>query len=250
MSETSGVPLGSFIKNRIYLALAMIRADRPVDVRQRVARKYIRGNGIEIGALHKPLPLPRKARVIYVDRMTASELKDHYPELGPVELAPVSVVSDGETLDALPDQSRDFVIGNHFIEHTEDPIRTLKNWLRVLRPGGIVYVSIPDSRLTFDHPRERTSIEHLVRDHREGPAVSRREHFLEWVEKVAKVEPARFEAEADRLERERASIHFHVWEPRGFIEFLSYCRATLRLPFKAECFQPNGDELIAILSRR
>ena len=37
--------------------------------------------GIEIGALHHPLPVPPEARVRYVDRMPVSELRRQYPEL-------------------------------------------------------------------------------------------------------------------------------------------------------------------------
>jgi hypothetical protein len=43
----------------------------PVGIdRQMLAYEYLCGNGIEIGALHNPLRVPRRAHVRYVDRMS------------------------------------------------------------------------------------------------------------------------------------------------------------------------------------
>ncbi len=56
----------------------------------------------------------------------------------------VDVVDDGESLqDHLPDVSADFIIANHFIEHTQDPLGTLAAYLRVLRTGGVLYLPDP-----------------------------------------------------------------------------------------------------------
>ena len=55
-----------------------------------IAKKYIAGNGIEIGALHKPLKVPESAKVKYVDRMSTSSLRKQYPELNS-ELLPFEV---------------------------------------------------------------------------------------------------------------------------------------------------------------
>src|SRR5207249_5036937 len=57
--------------------------------REAIARRYLRGTGIEIGALHNPLRLPRGVDVRYVDRMTVPELRRHYPELAGGPLAGV-----------------------------------------------------------------------------------------------------------------------------------------------------------------
>ena len=49
--------------------------------RETIADVFLRGDGIEIGALHQPLPVPPSARVKYVDRMPAPELRRQYQEL-------------------------------------------------------------------------------------------------------------------------------------------------------------------------
>src|SRR5947209_3771329 len=99
-----------------------------------VARAYLRGRGLEIGALHRPLRLPAAARVTYVDRLPEAELRRQYPELNRHTLVPVGVVDEAETLATVPDGSQDFVVANHFLEHCQNPIGTLKTFVRVLRP--------------------------------------------------------------------------------------------------------------------
>ena len=43
--------------------------------RREIAGRYLRGNGIEIGALHNPLDVPRSAHVRYVDHLAVDELR-------------------------------------------------------------------------------------------------------------------------------------------------------------------------------
>src|SRR4029079_12002414 len=118
--------------------------------RVRLAKRFLRGEGLEIGALHLPLPMPRGAQVRYVDRMDERSLVAESPELEGRDLVHVDVVDDGERLTTVPDASVDFVVANHFLEHTEDPIGTLEQHVRVLRPGGVLYLANPDPRVTFD----------------------------------------------------------------------------------------------------
>ena len=75
--------------------------------RTRIAKRYLSGQGIEIGALHDPLPLPRSARVRYVDRLSVSELRAHYPELEQEPLVRVDIIHDGQRLTKIADASID-----------------------------------------------------------------------------------------------------------------------------------------------
>ena len=54
--------------------------------------------------------------------------------------------------------------------------------MRGASPGqlAIAYLAIPDKRFTFDEACAVTSVEHLLRDHEEGPDVSLREHYEDW----------------------------------------------------------------------
>jgi SAM-dependent methyltransferase len=155
-------------------------------VRADIAVRFLRGDGIEIGAMDFPLRVPRGARVRYVDYLDERGLRTvHWRALreGRSLVLP-DVVDDGARLTKFADASLDFVVANHVLEHLEDPIGAIEQHLRVLRPGGVVYLTLPDARHTFDAGRPRTTVEHLLRDHREGPQVSRAAHLQEYARLV------------------------------------------------------------------
>jgi predicted SAM-dependent methyltransferase len=217
--------------------------------RDAVAARYLRGEGLEIGALHNPLPVPPAVRVRYVDRMPVPELERHYPELHGKPLVPVDVIDDGEHLASVPDESVDFVIANHFLEHCQDPIGALGTMFRVVRRGGVVYLAIPDMRFTFDADREVTPPEHLLDDHRNGPEGSKRHHFEEWARLVDKVGEADVDAHATKLLEDDYSIHFHVWTQADAFELLSLARRELGLDFDVELAMRNGHENVFVLRK-
>jgi SAM-dependent methyltransferase len=214
-----------------------------------MAGRYLRGDGLEIGALHEPLETPPGARVRYVDRLPAGELRHHYPELAGRDLVSVDILDDGERLASVPDASVDFVIANHFLEHCEDPIAAIGAFLRVARPGGIVYLAVPDKHHSFDARRAITPIDHLAADHDRGPQASRRDHYLDWASNVLGRSGGEAGDEADRLMEARYSIHFHVWTRRSFLAFLRWCRDDRRMPLKIERTAANRVEVIAVLRR-
>lgn len=216
--------------------------------REDVALRYLGGEGIEIGAFDFPLRMPAGARVRYVDFQSGEELRRTYAALleeGRPLVVP-DVVDDGERLATFADGSLDFVVANHMLEHAEDPIGALTNHLRVLRPGGILFLALPDARHTFDAGRERTTVAHLRRDHRDGPEGSRRGHYEEWA-RVAERREDGIEQRVAELEAEHARIHFHVWEPLTFAELLRELRGEL--PFELELLEASGHEFLVVLRR-
>lgn len=209
--------------------------------------RYLRGDGIEIGALHNPLRVPPWARVRYVDRLPADGLRRQYPELDRLDLVDVDVIDDAERLSKFDDESVDFVIANHFIEHCEDPIASLTHLTRVLRARGVLYLAVPDKRATFDRDRPSTTLEHVVRDHQEGPRQSRTAHYQEWVALVSKLVGAAATETAARLESTGYSIHFHCWTPMEFMALLTHVSAEI--PFELVHLEHSDDETIFLLRR-
>src|SRR5438093_10688055 len=126
--------------------------------RRTIARSYLRGDGLEIEALHNPLIVPPAARVRYVDRMGVADLRREYPELSGKPLVDVDILDDGETLASIGDGTQDFVIANHFIEHCENPIGAVRNLLRALKGGGVLSLAISSE----EHTSELQSLTNLV----------------------------------------------------------------------------------------
>ena len=226
----------------------------PNNVRWTISKRYIRGSGIEIGALHNPLKTNTGVQVRYVDRMDKQSLYMHYPELNELNLVNVDIVDDGENLYSIEDCSQDFVIANHFLEHSEDPIKTIMNLLRVLRRGGILYLSIPNKEMTFDSDRSLTSIEHLVSDNERGPLCSRKDHYREWVTLCMPCFGRVYtgdtiEKRTQELMDQKYSIHFHVWTIETFKSFLEFMKQRLSDEFDIRRLIDNNDEFIAILEK-
>ncbi len=218
------------------------------ETRRAVAAAFLHGDGIEVGALHQPLIVPGTARVKYVDRMKVAELRQQYPELLNATLVEPEIVDDGETLATIGDATQDFVIANHFIEHCENPVLTFQNLLRVLKPGGIVFIAVPDKRFTFDVDRPCTTVDHVLRDFLEGPEWSKRQHYEEWTRLVNKqTDPSLVNAETQHLIDMKYSIHFHVWSAPELLELLQAVRRMVQ--FELELFLRNGIESIVVLRK-
>jgi SAM-dependent methyltransferase len=223
-----------------------------MDKRRRMSA-WLRGDGIEVGALNLPLGVHRHARVRYVDCLPVEEQRRAYPELASEELAPVDVQAGAEDLSPFADSSLDFVIANHLLEHLEDPIAALLEFERVLRPGGAVYLGLPDQRRTFDRERELTSASHLLRDHEDGVLTSRRDHYVDWARHVAHVQADDLDRYVENQMSGAYSIHFHCWQPDTFLDFFVAARQKVGLDFEVVALAPpeteDDLEFIVILAK-
>ncbi len=219
--------------------------------REALASIYLSGVGIEIGALHNPLGVPPSAKVRYVDRMPLSDLRKQYPELKSYKLVNVDIIDDGETLRTVGDATQDFVIANHFLEHCENPINAVVNFIRILREGGILYLSVPDKRYTFDKKRQVTSLDHLIHDYEEGPTSSREEHFRDWVVNVEqKRNKAEIQHRINELNSINYSIHYHVWTQNDMFNFFAMLNDRMNLPIETQLFFKHNMEDIFIIKKQ
>jgi SAM-dependent methyltransferase len=96
----------------------------------RFATRYFVGVGIDIGS--------------------GDDQLSQYAELLPL----IKSCRDWDTMDGdaqlladVGDDSFDFVHSSHCLEHMRDPYAAVGNWLRVLKPGGHLVVTVPDEDL-------------------------------------------------------------------------------------------------------
>ena len=146
-----------------------------------LAHKLLDGlEGIEIGgSAHNPFGLKTR-NVDYTDKMDTVFKKAEIEMCG--EALPVDIVAPGDDL-PLEDSSVDFVINSHVMEHFPDPIKALKEWHRVVRPGGFIFVVAPNKNRIFDKDRERTTLAELIERHKTGkcPYNPDAEHCSFWI---------------------------------------------------------------------
>lgn len=96
----------------------------------RFALRYFVGDGVDIGGKPDPLAL-------------YTEL---FPRITSVKTWDLED-GDAQIMASVADESFDFVFSSHCLEHLRDPQEGLANWLRIVRPGGHVIVTIPDEDL-------------------------------------------------------------------------------------------------------
>ena len=94
------------------------------------SNRYFVGSGIDVGG--KPDPLSLYAELF--SRVTAIRTWD---------------LEDGDAqyLAGVADESYDFLHSSHCLEHLRDPREGLRNWVRVVRPGGHLVLTVPDEDL-------------------------------------------------------------------------------------------------------
>ena len=222
--------------------------------RQDLARKYFHGSGIEIGALQHPLPMPRGVEIKYVDRLTVHDARKEFPELGDLPLVTPSIITNADTLAEIADESYDFCVACNVIEHLRDPIGALEHWLRVLKPGGILFLECPDHTNFMDRLRPVTTLDHLIADHehREDRAELDRHHYFESVKSTHhQLSEEECDAIAERYFAISYAVHFHTFDEDSFGRLLKYM--TTRVRFTVEeahvLLLPEIVEFVAILRK-
>jgi Methylase involved in ubiquinone/menaquinone biosynthesis len=135
--------------------------------------------GIEIGAsAHNAFNL-KTLNVDYTDEFTVFK-QEEINLIG--HFAKVDIVAPGDNL-PFKKGVWDFVISSHVIEHFYDPIKTIKEWLRVVKPGGYVFMIVPHKERTFDRDRPRTTLRELLERHEypNPPLVDHHGHYSVWI---------------------------------------------------------------------
>jgi SAM-dependent methyltransferase len=92
--------------------------------------RFFVGEGIDIGAGNDPL----------------GQYRDMFPAITSIRHWDMDD-GDAQELGGLAADSFDFVHSSHCLEHMKVPMVALTNWLRILKPGGHLIVTVPDEDL-------------------------------------------------------------------------------------------------------
>jgi predicted SAM-dependent methyltransferase len=197
--------------------------------------RFLTGSGIELGPGSHPMPLPFPGVSIqYVDRWEPEENHKLFTNIdaGASFRKPDVIANlDVDALSAFADETQDFVIASHLLEHLVDPLRQLSEMHRVLKPGGVLLVFLPDRRFTFDRKRSPTPLAHLIEDHREQATIASDEHVEDYLRNTDVWDPSWNEQaiqEQFELNRRR-SIHVHCWSEDEFLPVLEHSILEMRM---------------------
>lgn len=95
--------------------------------------RYFVGRGVDIGGKPDPLAL----------------YKGIFPLMGEVRTWDLED-GDAQYMADVADGSLDFVHSSHCLEHMADARVALGNWVRIVRPGGFLIITVPDEDL-YEH---------------------------------------------------------------------------------------------------
>ena len=130
------------------------------------------------------------------------------------------------------DESYGFIMASHNLEHYPNPLKALLEWDRVLKPGGYMFLNLPDPRYTFDRRREVSDMSQLLKCYNAEAGLSKEDAFQYLVERkiqgslsITAFEQTEGETDKEAEERCRAMVgngrdddswadkfHWHVFD--------------------------------------
>ena len=121
----------------------------------------------------------------------------------------------------------DFILAFHVIEHIANPIKAIKDWIRILKKENILVLGIPHKENTFDHLREVTSLSHLISDFENNITESDTTHLEEVLEfhdysrDFYQISKKEFIRQVENNFRYRV-VHHHVFNTELAIKLLDF----------------------------
>jgi SAM-dependent methyltransferase len=157
-------------------------------------------------------------------------------------------ILEATSLEGIADARYDFVLSSHTLEHTANPMKALKEWLRVIRPGGAIILVLPYYKATFDHRRTPTPLEHMLDNFRRNTTEEDLTHLEEVLQlhdlsrNGRKMTPAEFRDQC-RDNFANRGMHHHVFDEHNARELLE--AAGLAVPV-VELAAPHRLHLILL----
>ncbi|CAF1625851.1 unnamed protein product [Adineta ricciae] len=235
--------LDSFDPNRLYKSvfhMSMVQFMVPKTLSHWVENK----SGFEIGAPSAStwgnLGLYDAAAKVDATNFAAqtlweSGIKEGGPFLWKNRTLGKHFIRDAVDLHGIPDESYDFVCGTDILEHVANPFKALLEWLRIMKPNGLLIVIVPYQNVTFDHKRSVAKIEHLMDDYRKKVTekdLTHLDEILRLHDLGRDAAAGGFDAFKARSEKnfEIRGLHQHVYDQR----LLYYIYRCLNIEVKSQ----------------
>ena len=229
--------------------------------------------GLEIGPSHRPVAAKRDGfNVRILDHLDAASLREKYATHGvdTDAIEEVDYVWTGQPLDELVAGERfAWIIASHVIEHVPDLVGFLNACERILAPGGVLSLAVPDKRYCFDCERENSSLGRVIdvadaqsTNHSPGTAaeyflkVRRKGGQIAWDERhQGQLEPVHglhdaLHAMAKVREGHYFDLHAWVFTPDSFRQIIRDLHELRLIGFQEQHYHPTrGCEFFVTLSK-
>lgn len=159
------------------------------------------------------------------------------------------LVHDAGALTSVPDARYDFVASCHMLEHSANPLKALKEWRRVMKPGATLLLVLPHRSGTFDRHRPVTPLQHMIDDEQRGVGEDDSTHFAEVLALhdlsrdpyQPSREAFRHWVEGNAVNR---GVHHHVFDSLAAAQLVDHAG------FAILCVEPQPRESIFIFARK
>ena len=143
-------------------------------------------------------------------------------------------ILEATDLHSINDDSYDFLLSSHVIEHTANPIKALKEWIRVVKPGGHLIVLVPHKDGTFDHNRPVTELNHLIQDFENNITEKDLTHLDEILEKHDLSLDPEAGSHLEFTERsknnfENRCLHHHIFDSSLVVNLLNHLDLNIKM---------------------
>ncbi len=72
------------------------------------------------------------------------------------------IINDATDISAVKDKTYDFLFASHCLEHIANPLRAIKEWLRIVKHEGLIVIIVPEKSCCFDHKRSYSKFNTLL----------------------------------------------------------------------------------------
>jgi len=72
------------------------------------------------------------------------------------------IINDAVDISHVQDECYDFVFSSHSLEHIANPLKAVKEWLRVIKSNGHIIIIVPEKSRCFDHKRNYSKFSTLL----------------------------------------------------------------------------------------
>ncbi|MGC4231686.1 MAG: methyltransferase domain-containing protein [Niabella sp.] len=151
-------------------------------------------------------------------------------------------IAEAAELNGIENSHYDFLLSCHSLEHIANPIKALKRWNEVLKPGGTIALVLPNKEHCFDINRPYTNFEHLKEDYEKGTDETDTTHFEEilTLHDINK-DPGITNFEDFKIRTlnnfHNRCVHHHVFSFNAIRELLEFC--NFKVVFQKEIHKIN-----------
>lgn len=228
-------------------ARLFVNRTRPKFNRQR--HFFVGKHGLEIGGpshvFSKAGPLPvyeNAGQIISISRIShwipSDRAKKHRPSQSLDSES--NFYFDSHELTKMAADRYDFLIA-HVIEHLANPIKSVLEWKRLLKPNGTMMLIAPCKHFSYDCDRPTTTIAHLIEDFQRNIGEDYLTHLDEVISKHNIKKDKTVTDLAQHIERTKQNpnnriMHHHVFDLKLLRAMGEYCDL---LVLEGECILPR-----------